>query len=474
MESLDRSEIDMDDVFLRDNLGPTIAEHATQCHDLFHKYMIAPNIVLDPTIMEDQLGRFRAWASEIDVWGPPNVSLDFRLRFSPVIVDIIHQLLGIICDILTSLEPIGSKRQRLSEHDAPKTTRRSDEYGSNVESEIGQAEENISKITYIIGGTVTRLFGLSNVVRKSAKANRDRKMAQYKDNEEANKAIAELRLYTECYIRSRFPMAPDWLRSALVEANAKRLQRLYYQRSHRRRIPLSFQCPQNPLAAIQLPEIDESALIVPIASSLKPEPTAINRRSKPANPPVPLTNTTTAQQTAVGALHDRSTTEVPRPKSILLNSKLTFPPTPPTHECPYCGVVIEFGHTSKSMVWQTHVIGDLEPLICILPHCSQAGQHGSGPLTFETSEAWINHMQNDHGDIMWECRAPIHGLITFDEEIQHQEHTIKEHGVPKMRAGALSSMARRSIIKKVSECPFGDDFQPPDKTKPIEISDLQR
>lgn len=91
-----------DDVFLQDNLGPTIAEHALQCNRLFQRYMVQPGIIPDPTVMDDQLARFSLWASNMDVFGPLNVSLDYRLRFSPTVVEIIHQLLDVICDSLTS------------------------------------------------------------------------------------------------------------------------------------------------------------------------------------------------------------------------------------------------------------------------------------------------------------------------------------------------------------------------------------
>jgi hypothetical protein len=105
MESLESAGDEfMEDVFLQDDLRPTIAEHATQCQALFHKYMVMPEIVPDPTIMDDQLARFSLWASNMDVYGPSNVSLDYRLRFSPTAADIIHQLLDIICDTLMSCE----------------------------------------------------------------------------------------------------------------------------------------------------------------------------------------------------------------------------------------------------------------------------------------------------------------------------------------------------------------------------------
>ena len=133
------------------------------------------------------------------------------------------------------------------------------------------------KITDTIGGTVTRLFRLSNAARKSAKANRARNIERHRDNEEANTAIAELRLYTECYIRFRFPKAPDSLRSALVEANALRLRRLHYHGSHRRRINMSVQNPQTTPTVVQQPKIKESAPAVRFDSSVLPKPATISK-----------------------------------------------------------------------------------------------------------------------------------------------------------------------------------------------------
>ncbi|KAL7815134.1 ankyrin [Trichoderma gracile] len=479
MTTLDRMDEDVvEDVFLQDGLCPTIAKHAAQCNSLFRKYMVLPDIVPDPTIMDDQLARFTLWASNMDVFGPLNVSLDYRLRFSPTVVDIIHQLLDVICDTLASLKPINDppqtpsrKRQRISVYSDSKLTRKDDDDASDSDSDVDEAEENISKITDTIGGTVSRLFRLSNAVRKSAKANRARKLEKYRDDEEANKAVAEMCLYTDCYIRFRFPMAPESLRSALVEANALRLRRLYYQRSHRRRIDMSVQSPQTSPPVVQMPQIKEGAAAVRFAPSVVPKPATINKTSGQAGPPpVPVTNATTARQTAVGAFYAKSTTEVPRAKSVLVNNKLSFPPIPPTQECPYCGVIIEFKNTAaKSILWNNHVIGDLEPFICSFSHCLEAGQHGTGPLTFESSKAWISHMQNAHGHA-WECRAPSHDPITFDQEIQYQKHSIEEHGVPEAHAGTLSNAARRPVHEKVLECPFGDDFHPPERNESSDSS----
>lgn len=113
---------------------------------------------------------------------------------------------------------------------------------------------------------------------------------------------------------------------------------------------------------------------------------------------------------------------------------------------------------------RNHVIGDLEPFICIFPHCLEGVNHGheTGTLTFETSKAWSSHMQTAHGHT-WECRAPSHDPIVFDKDIQYQEHSIKAHSVPEAHIQILSNAARRPVLDKVLECPFGDDFQPSGK-----------
>ncbi|KAK7902912.1 hypothetical protein LTR67_002558 [Exophiala xenobiotica] len=473
MESLERAgDESIEDVFLQDHLRPTIAEHATHCQSLFHKYMVMPEIVPDPTIMDDQRAYFSIWASDMDVYGPRTISLDYRLRFSPTAVDEIHQLLDVVCDTLLSLKPIedrppqtsSRKRQRMSVHGNSGVTRRADDDASDSESDVNPAEENFSKITQTIGRTLKRLYRLSRAVRLSAKADRARKIERYRDDEEANKAVDELRLYTKCYIESRFPEAPEALRSALVEANALRLRRLCYQRSRQKRLDLSIQRPETTSAVVQLPKMTGSAPAVRVAPSVLPKPATTNQMQAPS--PAPATNATTARQTAIKAFYAKSTTEVSRGNAVLVNNKLSFPPIPRTQQCPYCGVIVEFEHTARSFLWQHHVIEDLEPFICVLPHCLEGGHHGHGtsPLTFETSEAWSSHMQTAHG-YTWACRAPSHDLIVFDQEIQYQEHSIKEHGVPEAHVRTLSKAMRRPVVDKVLECPFGDDFQPSGKVE---------
>ncbi|OAA55161.1 hypothetical protein ISF_08082 [Cordyceps fumosorosea ARSEF 2679] len=261
-----------DDVFLQDDAGLTIAQHALRCNQAFQACMAAPQITYDPTIMEDQMARFTLWAANMDVFGPPNVSFDYRLRYSPVVVEILHQLLDVILNTLVFF---------------------------------------------------SQLFLLSNAVRRSAKIARADKIAGYKADEKTNNAIEELRLYTACYIRFRFPHAPEALCSVLVEANALRLRRLCYQRAHRKRVALSAQRP--PPAAVvkvQLPKAVPRVPAVHFASRTPPKLGAFHGKPTPPSvPPAPTTHATTAQQTAVRAFYNGTKTEAPRAKSVAVNNK---------------------------------------------------------------------------------------------------------------------------------------------------------
>ena len=122
---------------------------------------------------------------------------------------------------------------------------------------------------------------------------------------------------------------------------------------------------------------------------------------------------------------------------------------------------LQFLHRNMWLIYtRSHVIGDLEPFVCVFSQCLERGHHGheTDLLTFETSKAWSSHMQTAHGQT-WECRSPAHGPMIFDQEIGYQEHAIKEHGVPEVHVATLSNVARRPVLDKVLECPFGDDFQ---------------
>ena len=264
-----------------------------------------------------------------------------------------------------------TRKLRTSETGNAKATKKVVEDSDDSDSDVDQAQKNVSLVTYAIGESVTRLFRMSNAIRKSAEASRTRKLGEHSDDEEANNAIAELRRYTECYIRLRFPQAPEALCSTLVEANALRLRRLNYQRSHRRRVALRVQRPQADAERVQLPKIPDSTSAQHRASSVPLEPEAMDEGLEPTSLPsapisVPLEpgamdegsettslpSASTASQNAFRALYADSTWEAPRAESALVNNSLSFPPVPTTSECPYCGVIVKFKDTAETNIWK--------------------------------------------------------------------------------------------------------------------------
>jgi hypothetical protein len=241
------------------------------------------------------------------------------------------------------------KRQRISKGDYAGAGARPGDTTSDSEDDEPEAEENASKIAFTIGGSVTRLFRLSNAIRKSATVQRAHKMRNYKDDKGMNEAVAELRTYTDCYIRFRFPEAPELFRSSLVNANALRLQRLYYQSSHRRRIGLTAQQPSAKAVPILLPS---AAPNVPVIKFAPDAARPVDFAPPVSRAPAPITTATTARQTAIELMYAKPSTLAPRAKSVAVNNNLSFPPVPPTSECPYCGVIIEFKGAAKTSVWR--------------------------------------------------------------------------------------------------------------------------
>lgn len=68
-------------------------------------------------------------------------------------------------------------------------------------------------------------------------------------------------------------------------------------------------------------------------------------------------------------------------------------------------------------------------------------------------------MRDAHGYV-WECRAPSHTPLIFEQEAEFLDHACEKHGVPDVHLATVSSAARRLGPEKILECPFGDDFVP--------------
>jgi len=233
------------------------------------------------------------------------------------------------------------KRQRVYQLANSVAASRAKATARATENKADPAEENVVMIKETIGGALTRLFRLSNTIRKSSRTNRARKIKAYNVDEVTSKAVDGLRDYTRIFMKFRFPLAPEKLCSALVEANAMRLKRLHYQQSHGNRIDLgNVQIPDRPPAVI--PKAMMGASTLTPTPSVPPKLSTTSALSTYA--PVPVTNATTAQQSRFAAMYADSTTDLLQTRSVAVNKNLSYPPIPPGKECPYCKVIIEFSH----------------------------------------------------------------------------------------------------------------------------------
>ncbi|KAM5474249.1 hypothetical protein MauCBS54593_001822 [Microsporum audouinii] len=465
MESTDAC----DDVYLEEE-HLDISLHTKVCTDRFDHAIRVVNI---PSNLYDQKDRFDLWISNMAVFGPPNMSLDYRLRFCPLVAGIIHQLLDVILDTLDYLitkvetppEYYAAKRRK------PSDTRSGNDWASTAElSEWDRDSESILSATdERIGGTITRLFRISNATRRSATISRLRRVVKSTNNDEANRLAEETQEYTRAYIRWNFPEIPNALQDALVEANVMRFKRLYYLQGHRGRRthldPDPRPAPNSPKPA-QEQKGTTTSTIHP-----QPSPKHVVEQVALSGPSThSVTHATTARESSVMKQADHSISGHSGPKSATIKAQLYFPPAPKSSECPYCKMfwhssnktnrIKEDGetkHTDKK--WRDHVMRDLEPYICLCGYCScSITPELCTTLTFNTSAAWIRHMEGCQGQF-WECRAPSHPLQEFNTESEYQSHLQEVHDIPEEDAAIMATSSSLSATKTFLECPFQDTFE---------------
>lgn len=167
----------MENIFVQDNFSRTIAQNISLCRHLFERYMGMPNIVSDPTLIDDQRARLAVWASDVDVFGPhvPNTSLEYRLRDDPALVNIIYDLLDVIYDHLISRKSLIADIRLGQVESQPDESLAIVKAVDDQYSGGDQAQTNDSLITDTIGGTIKRLYELRSVIRESTATSKHEK-----------------------------------------------------------------------------------------------------------------------------------------------------------------------------------------------------------------------------------------------------------------------------------------------------------
>jgi hypothetical protein len=128
--------------------------------------MTMSNIVSDSTLIDDQRARLAMWASDVDVFGldVPDISLEYRLRDNPTLLNTIHDIFD---EIYVSLE---SRKSLIANTRPCELGSRSNDDIAIVNAATDQCsgrdhtQTNDSLITNIIGECITCLYLLRSEI----------------------------------------------------------------------------------------------------------------------------------------------------------------------------------------------------------------------------------------------------------------------------------------------------------------------
>jgi len=242
--------------------------------------------------VQNELGRFRIWASDIGAMHIGRASLDHRLRdaeylyqdVTSLLEDIKESLIGGLLfriahsDIVaTSLVNDDSENPFLHSHAESVSETESDtsELPHSVKSE-GSSRELVEENTYSLRGYydqvvnfVHKLFDISLLIRKASRKFRtSRAAAHIETDAEGNDVLTEFNRITSLKIKGLYPETPLWLVQRLSDVITKRRQHFYYQKAHTKRrpkIPVAFLSEQ-PILSKSIVEVD------PFESTKRDEP----------------------------------------------------------------------------------------------------------------------------------------------------------------------------------------------------------
>lgn len=152
------------------DLGWSIAQKVSLCRDVLEMYFFIPNIVSDPTSIDDQRARLVVWASNADVFGSdkPDTSLEYRLRDDSALLDTIQDILDEIYGSLRSRKSFIADT-RLSELESkPNENFVIVKAVDGQYSGRNQAQTNASLIIDTVGELIRDLYIVRSAIPKPA------------------------------------------------------------------------------------------------------------------------------------------------------------------------------------------------------------------------------------------------------------------------------------------------------------------
>ncbi|KAK2811629.1 hypothetical protein FQN50_001971 [Emmonsiellopsis sp. PD_5] len=482
--------------------GSTIAGSAGKCLESFNE-CLANFSLLPPrqqSGIEDQLGRFSIWTSNIGVFASTRASLDYRLRD----VEDVHRLVQGLLWILN--EHI----QRYPSAD-----------GYNQKSKIS-AIDSIDAVVTDISGEISLLHQLSNTIRKAGSERHNLKAATsfvIKDEHGNDIGPIFMNHFAMGIIQRKFPSCDKVIQTRLAAAMLLRRKRILYRCSRDRQSPsrntpsapqlmdpkrgitgADFQPTQHQFSRSLGPKISDAKSTPSIAESPTMTATTLHMNEwKKASTPSVISESKT-----ISLSHHEELEFPPAPTGPLLrkfrilkeqrrakhrerlNSLPNFslykknngnPPLKPNVldqlkflnlesdleeetkrdrkdcynsnvevVCPYGCCALSSADVMNDRKWREHVKHDLYPYVCLFETCD------TPDTLYNHSEDWLKHMGQHQ--LQWLCAVKSHDVLIFNNQSEYEEHMSMRHKVSKSQAALLAERSSRPSRQIFVSCPL--------------------
>ncbi|KAL4993932.1 hypothetical protein BDV10DRAFT_189510 [Aspergillus recurvatus] len=486
----------------------TISESAKICLQSFND-CLAQFHLLSPrqqSAVDDQLGRFSIWVSNIGVFAPTRGSLDYRLREAPDIQRLVRRLLRTLNDYI---------QQYLSQLDY---IRPFSEFASDSPE---LTSDSLDSIVSGIAEEITLMHQLSNTIRKASRESQNvRAATSFKIMDEDGNDIGQsfLELFALGLIQRRFPGCNEALQKRLSAAMLIRRKRILYRRSRYWTSPSKI--PFAPEKVIPRPSKEDILNKEQAPVPQKPEPAPTQRELSVASSHAVTATTLNLEHWKKAS----APSAISRAKTIHWSSheQLDFPPPPlgPIRRrlkalrerhvaeyeerlkllstplcrnitmygrCPYEDKGCALNHDPHSMplngsapvssnkpdsisVLQEDFERKIEndrigcnngsmEVICPYCCCSLSSSIVTNKLK------WIDHVKYDldpYVCLFDDCDSPTelynhtksHGVLVFHNRGEYEEHMSSKHKSPKSQLKILAERSSRSSGPLFQSCPL--------------------
>ncbi|KAF8244139.1 hypothetical protein K440DRAFT_25588 [Wilcoxina mikolae CBS 423.85] len=367
--------------------------------------LLSPSGEIVP-ILNDQIGRLRAWAQNAGAhrWPESRMSLEHRLREASKVRRVVVDLLVDLSETLVTARSIASGEEfRPPEQPITSGSPASEESSDSepdVESPpIDPLDERVREISHII----TCFYRFSIAIQNPAPTDRLQKCSSID--------FSAYEAFDIRHISEKLPILGDsYLVDRLGRANTRRRQLLEYHRRHHQKI--ACYNDGNDDGEKSLADGSTHSDMQTTVSTLLPrdvEPSDLEDTELDTRSESELSRTSYAS--SVGGLEGLRVPDPP--KEALTSSETPF-------ECPYCFSMVA---VSNIIDWKRHVYKDLRPYVCTFADCPRSDH------LFDTRQEWFEHENVTHRR-EWFCNAckesyPQAAIFRHHIETKHQDEFIK-------------------------------------------------